>query len=70
MLFYWIVTRVGAGIASLSSYFVPVLTLVMAVTFLGDRPQPLQLAGGVVILAGVRVATLRPSVRPVPEGVA
>jgi len=70
VLFYWIVTRVGAGIASLSSYFVPVLTLVMAVAFLGDRPQPLQLAGGVVILAGVRVATLRPSVRPVPEGVA
>jgi drug/metabolite transporter (DMT)-like permease len=70
VLFYWIVTRVGAGIASLSSYFVPVLTLAMAVVFLGDRPQPLQLLGGLVILVGVRVATLRAGTRPVPEGAA
>jgi len=67
--FYWIVRRVGAGIASLTSYFVPVLTLIMAVVFLGDRPEPLQLAGGLVILAGVRVATLRPAgAATVPEG--
>ena len=67
--FYWIVQRVGAGLASLTSYFVPVLTVAMAVVFLGDRPQPLQLAGGLVILAGVRVATLRPAAAAaVPEG--
>jgi drug/metabolite transporter (DMT)-like permease len=70
ILFYWIVTRVGAGIASMSSYFVPVLTLAMAIAFLGDRPQPLQLAGGLVILAGVRVATLRQAARALPEGTA
>jgi drug/metabolite transporter (DMT)-like permease len=71
-LFYWVVRRVGAGIASMSSYFVPVLTLAMAVVFLGDRPQPLQLVGGVVILAGVRLATLRLAEdgQPVPEGAA
>jgi drug/metabolite transporter (DMT)-like permease len=70
-LFYWVVRRVGAGIAAMSSYFVPILTLAMAVVFLGDRPQPLQLVGGVVILAGVRVATLRISVeQPLPEGLA
>jgi drug/metabolite transporter (DMT)-like permease len=72
ILFYWLVRRVGAGVAAMTSYFVPVLTLVMAVVFLGDRPQPLQLVGGVVILAGVRLATLRPTreSQPMPEGAA
>ena len=70
-VFYWIVNRVGAGIAALSSYFVPVVTLAMAVVFLGERPDALQLAGGLVILAGVRIATLRPAaVAPLPEGAA
>ena len=70
-LFYWVVRRVGAGIASLSSYLVPVLTLAMAVVLLGDRPEPLQLTGGLVILAGVRLATLRlREGQPVPEGAA
>jgi drug/metabolite transporter (DMT)-like permease len=72
ILFYWLVRRVGAGVAAMTSYFVPVLTLAMAVVFLGDRPQPLQLVGGVVILAGVRLATLRltPDSQPMPEGAA
>ena len=72
ILFYWLVRRVGAGVAAMTSYLVPVLTLVMAVVFLGDRPQPVQLVGGVVILIGVRVATLRPARdgQPIPEGAA
>jgi drug/metabolite transporter (DMT)-like permease len=72
ILFYWVVRRVGAGVAAMTSYLVPVLTLVMAVVLLGDRPQSLQLVGGVVILAGVRVATLRlvHEGPPVPEGAA
>jgi drug/metabolite transporter (DMT)-like permease len=63
-LFYWVVRRVGAGVAAMTSYLVPVLTLVMAVFFLGDRPQPPQLVGGLIILAGVRVATLRAAEQP------
>jgi drug/metabolite transporter (DMT)-like permease len=72
ILFYWLVRRVGAGVAAMSSYFVPVLTLAMAVLFLGDRPEPLQLVGGIVILAGVRLATLRLArdAQPIPEGAA
>jgi drug/metabolite transporter (DMT)-like permease len=72
ILFYWVVRRVGAGVAAMTSYLVPVLTLAMAVVLLGDRPQPLQLVGGVVILAGVRVATLRLTREgpPLPEGAA
>lgn len=71
-LFYWVVRRVGAGIASLSSYLVPFLTLAMAVVLLGDRPEALQLLGGLVILAGVRLATLKlaRAERSVPEGAA
>jgi drug/metabolite transporter (DMT)-like permease len=72
ILFYWVVRRVGAGVAAMTSYLVPVLTLGMAVVLLGDRPQPLQLVGGLVILAGVRLATLRatPERPPIPEGAA
>ena len=70
--FYWLVLRVGAGVAAMTSYLVPVLTLAMAVVFLGDRPEPLQLVGGVVILAGVRLATwhLARDSQPIPEGAA
>jgi drug/metabolite transporter (DMT)-like permease len=72
IVFYWVVRRVGAGIAAMTSYLVPILTLVMAVVLLGDRPQPLQVLGGVVILAGVRLATLRLAQdgQPMPEGAA
>jgi drug/metabolite transporter (DMT)-like permease len=72
ILFYWVVRRVGAGAAAMTSYFVPVLALAMAVVFLGDQPQPLQLIGGLVILGGVHLATLRLRAgdQPVPEGAA
>lgn len=72
IVFYWVVRRVGAGVAAMTSYLVPVLTLLMAVVFLGDRPQPLQIVGGIVILAGVRIATTRliQDGQPMPEGAA
>jgi drug/metabolite transporter (DMT)-like permease len=72
ILFYWMVRRVGAGLAAMTSYLVPILTVAMAVVFLGDRPEPLQLVGGAVILAGVRLATLRLArdAQPMPEGAA
>lgn len=66
ILFYWVVRRVGAGIGAMTSYLVPVLTLVMAIAILGDRPQPLQLVGGLIILGGVRVATLGRRAAPEP----
>src|SRR5438067_1992299 len=56
-LFYWVVRRVGAGPAALTTYLVPVLTLVLAAVVLGERPAPLQLVGAAVILAGVQLAT-------------
>ncbi len=59
VLFYWAVRRFGAGLASMVSYLVPIFALVQAVTILGERPEPLQIVGGAIILVGVRVATLR-----------
>ncbi len=59
VLFYWAVRRFGAGLASMASYLVPVFALVQAVTILGEQPGPLQIAGGAIILVGVRVATIR-----------
>ena len=59
VLFYWAVQRFGAGLASMVSYLVPVFTLIGAAVFLAERPTALQLIGGAVILAGVRVATWR-----------
>ncbi|HLZ48474.1 MAG TPA: EamA family transporter, partial [Candidatus Limnocylindria bacterium] len=43
----------------LVAYLTPVSTLVLAFFILGERPLPLQLAGGVVVVVGVRVAARR-----------
>ncbi|MDP9253182.1 MAG: DMT family transporter [Chloroflexota bacterium] len=59
VLFYWAVRRYGAGLASMASYLVPIFALIQAVTILGERPEPLEVVGGAIILVGVRVATLR-----------
>jgi len=67
VLFYWAVRRFGAGIGAMSSYMVPVAALLLAFVFLAERPQPLQLLGGAVILAGVRIATLGRGATPVVE---
>jgi len=68
VLFYWAVRRFGAGLGTMVTYLVPIATLALAFLVLGERPQPLQLAGGAVILAGVRLATWRRRVAaPVEE---
>ena len=51
--------RFGAGLSSLVGYLVPVAGVALSFLILGERPHPLQLVGGGVILAGVSVATLR-----------
>lgn len=58
VLYYWAVRRFGAGTGALVTYFVPVAGVVLAFLILSERPHPLQLVGGAVILAGVRIATL------------
>lgn len=70
VLYYWAVRRFGAGVGALVGYLVPVAALLLTVAFLGERPQPIQLAGGAVILAGVRIATLGPRRAEVIEAAA
>ena len=36
----------------------PITATVLAVTLLGERPSPLQLAGGILVLLGMAVATI------------
>ena len=70
VLFYWAVRRFGAGIGAMSSYMVPVAAVTLAFIFLGERPHPAQLVGAAVILAGVRIATLRRGSQAVVEAAA
>jgi drug/metabolite transporter (DMT)-like permease len=59
VLFFWAVHRFGPSLAAMVTYLTPVATLVLAFVVLGERPLPLQLAGGAVIVIGVRVAARR-----------
>ena len=57
LIFFWAVHRFGASRGALISYLAPVAGLFIAFAVLGERPFPVQLAGAVVILAGVRLVT-------------
>jgi len=68
VLFFWAVRRLGAGLAAMVSYLTPVGTLLLAFLILSERPLLLQLAGGGVIVIGVRVAASRSSrMRAAPD---
>jgi drug/metabolite transporter (DMT)-like permease len=60
VLFFWAVHRFGASLAAMVSYLTPVSSLILAFFILAERPLPLQLAGGAVIVLGVRIAARRP----------
>jgi drug/metabolite transporter (DMT)-like permease len=57
--FYAGAQRVGAAQASLISTVEPLWTIVAASVLLGERLQPVQLVGGVMILAGVVLSQTR-----------
>jgi len=61
VLFFWAVHRFGASLAAMVSYLTPVSSLILAFVILAERPLPLQLAGGAVIVLGVRIAARRPT---------
>jgi drug/metabolite transporter (DMT)-like permease len=70
VLFFWAVRRFGPSAAALVTYLTPVTTLVLAAIFLAERPLPLQVVGGIVILFGVRLAARRPSPHAIGSPVA
>ena len=59
VLFFWAVHRYGPSLAAMVTYLTPIATLVLAFLILGERPLPLQLVGGAVIVVGVRLAARR-----------
>jgi drug/metabolite transporter (DMT)-like permease len=56
LIFFWAVSRFGAGLAAMVSYLTPIAALTLAFVVLGERPLPLQIVGAVVIVLGVRLA--------------
>jgi drug/metabolite transporter (DMT)-like permease len=64
LIFFWAVSRFGAGLAAIISYLGPPAGVVIAVAVLGERVSALQLVGALVILAGVGLATRVPLSRP------
>src|SRR6266550_4881433 len=59
VLFFWAVHRFSASLAAMVVYLTPVSTLILAFFILSERPLPLQLLGGAVIVLGVRIAARR-----------
>jgi drug/metabolite transporter (DMT)-like permease len=64
LIFFWAVSRFGAGLAAMVSYLVPIAALTLAFVVLGERPLPLQVVGALVIVLGVRLAA-RPAARSI-----
>jgi drug/metabolite transporter (DMT)-like permease len=58
--------RVSVAAAASTLYAVPVVALLIGWSALGERPQPVTLAGGALALAGVAIARSGPRRRPEP----
>jgi len=58
LLFMFIVSRLSAGAAGLSALLVPVMSMVNAALWLGERPTPIELTGTAFILVGLAVNSL------------
>lgn len=66
------VARVGPSTASILSTVEPPVTVLLAAVFLGERLRPLQLLGGILVLAGVALLQLgrqRTPVQPPPDAI-
>ncbi|MFT4110349.1 EamA family transporter [Propionicimonas sp.] len=55
----WLLARHPAGVVAPFSMLVPVAGIITAALVLGERPSGLELAGGLVVVAGVMIGALR-----------
>jgi drug/metabolite transporter (DMT)-like permease len=66
MLYYFIVERLGALVASSVTYIPPVVALLMGLEFAGESLRPLHLAAMACILGGVYLLQSGRQVKPAP----
>lgn len=58
MVLYWrLLARAPTATAGFVDYLIPLWATLIAVTILGEHPQPTALAGGALVLAGIAVTT-------------
>ena len=67
VVWYTSIQRIGNVRTATYSNLIPVVALVTAVAFLGDRPGAREIAGAAVILVGVALARVAASPTPPPE---
>lgn len=63
LLWFWVVRRLPAATAGMTAFAIPVVAIVGAYLFAGERPEPLQWAGILAMLAALALVTL-PSSEP------
>ncbi|MBI2400764.1 MAG: DMT family transporter [Deltaproteobacteria bacterium] len=61
------IKRIGASRAAIASFIGPVSTAVLAWAVLGESLEPVQLAGMILVMAGVLVVSFERKVKPVDE---
>ncbi|ADE40260.1 DMT family transporter [Candidatus Puniceispirillum marinum] len=59
---YYVLGRYPVPVVMPLQMLLPVSTILGAVTFLGERPDPIVFAGGIVVIIGVGVVIIEPSI--------
>jgi drug/metabolite transporter (DMT)-like permease len=65
-IWYTAVREIGSARTSVYSNLIPIIAMLTAALFLGERLGPRQLGGAALVLAGVALTRLRPRTRGVP----
>lgn len=68
VLYFTAVHKVGAARASMYGYLTPFLGVLMAVILLGERVNPIQILGGVIVVAAVAIGRRNAAVATEPAG--
>ncbi len=58
LFLYKAVNIIGASLTSVFSSIEPVVTIILSVVFLSDKPTLYQLAGGIIIIIGIAIANI------------
>ncbi|MBI3962183.1 MAG: DMT family transporter [Deinococcus sp.] len=70
LLYFYLLNAWGATRASLVIYVLPIVGLLLGITFLDEVPDWRLVAGSLLVVAGIAVVNLRPQLKPKPAAVA